>query len=68
MVVVDEYPTNQKEERKLNDTYLGGKETWRKKGEKKIKNYTSIRGNEKEKMKRKSDAFPKAWERRKGWK
>jgi hypothetical protein len=24
---VDEYPTNQKEERKLNDTYLGGKET-----------------------------------------
>ncbi len=48
-LVWDEDPTNQKEERKLNDTYLGGEETWGEKGKKEIKNDTSIGGNGKEK-------------------
>jgi hypothetical protein len=37
---------------------LGGRKHEEKREKKKIKNYTSIGGNGKEKMKRKSDAFP----------
>ncbi len=49
-IVWDEDPTNQKEERKLNDTYLwGGGGNMRRKGKKEIKNDTSIGGNGKEK-------------------
>ncbi len=60
-IVWDEDPTNQKEERKLNDTNLGGEETRREKGKKEIKIDTSIGGNGKEKtenMKIKNDTFP----------
>ncbi len=49
----DEDPTNKEEERKLNDTYLGGKETRGEEGKKEIKNDTSIGGNGKEKTEKK---------------
>jgi hypothetical protein len=50
---------------------LGARKHEEKRGKIKFKNDTSIGGNGKEKtgkQKIKNDTFPKAWERRKGWK